>query len=210
MMALLAQNLRKDDMRQRVEALSDAEFSNLLDDVTHQAQRFVDSVALAGSEAFRSMLDQALFAFTYKIGLLCRAQRASLYLVDHERGELWLRVAQEEGGRPVEVRMPIGAGIAGRVARRGVPERIADAYADPDFNRAIDRETGFVTRSILTVPLLDAKGEVFAVAQLLNREDGQPFDEEDEKRFRQFADSVGVILRGWSRMAQTAAPEAGA
>src|SRR5262245_55436635 len=199
MMALLAQNLRKDDMRRRVQALSDAEFTELLDDVTGRAQRFVDSVSLAGSEAFRSMLDQALFAFTYKIGLLCRAERASLYLVDHERGELWLRVAQEEGGRPVDVHMPLGTGIAGRVARSGVAERIADAYADPDFNREVDRATGFVTRSILTVPMLEADGSVFAVAQLLNRADGQPFDADDEKRFRQFIDSVGVILQGWSR-----------
>ena len=212
MMTLLAQNLRKDDMRRRVEALSDAEFGELLDDVTGQAQRFVESVSLAGSGAFRSMLDQALFAFTYKIGILCHAERASLYLVDRARGELWLRVAQEEGGRPVDVRMPLGTGIAGRVARSGVAERVADAYADPDFNREVDRATGFVTRSILTVPLLGSDGNVFAVAQLLNRADGQPFDTEDEKRFRQFLDSVGVILSGWYRMAQTAGPtqEAGA
>jgi hypothetical protein len=154
--------------------------------------------------AFRSMLDQALFAFTYKIGLLCWAERASLYLVDRARGELWLRVAQEEGGRPVDVRMPIAAGIAGRMARSGVAERIADAYADADFNREVDRTTGFVTRSLLTIPLHDASGGVFAVAQLLNREDGQPFDADDEKRFRQFTDSVAVILEGWWRMAQAA------
>ena len=135
---------------------------------------------------------------------MCRAERASLYLVDRARGELWLRVAQEEGGRPVDVRMPLTAGIAGRVARSGVAERVADAYADPDFNREVDRATGFVTRSILTVPLLDGDGAVFAVAQLLNRADGQPFDAEDEKRFRQFADSVGVILKGWWRLAQQA------
>ena len=164
-------------------------------------------MALAGNEAFRSMLDQALFAFTYKIGLLCRAERASLFLVDRERGELWLRVAQEEGGRPVDVRMPIGTGIAGRVARSGVgrarsptptPTRTSTArsIAPPASSRA---------RS-WRVPLLDADGEVFAVAQLLNREDGQPFDADDEKRFRQFADSVGVILEGWWRMAQHGGP----
>jgi adenylate cyclase len=206
MMTLLAQNLRKDDMRRRVEALSDNEFGDLLDDVTGQAQRFVESVSLAGSEAFRSMLDQALFAFTYKIGLLCRAERASLYLVDHERGELWLRVAQEEGGRPLDVRMPISTGIAGRVARSGVAERVADAYTDPDFNREVDRTSGFRTRSVLTIPLAEPDGSVFAVAQLLNRQDGQPFDADDEKRFAQFTSSVGVILQGWWRLAQTADP----
>jgi adenylate cyclase len=211
MMSLLADNLRKDDLRRRVAALSDAEFGELLDEVTGEAKRFVDSVALAGDEAFQSMLDQALFAFTYKIGMLCSAERASLFLVDSERGELWLRVAQEEGGVPVDVRIPIGTGIAGRVARRGVAEIVADAYSDPDFNREVDQRTGFVTRSVLAVPLHDTAGEVFAVGQLLNRIDGRAFDTDDEKRFRQFTDSVGVILQGWWRLvkspATTGAPE---
>ena len=208
MMSLLAQNLRKEDLHRRVEALSDAEFGEVLDEVTGQAQRFVDSIALASNEAFRCMLDQALFAFTYKIGLLCRAERASLFLVDRERSELWLRVAQEEGGRAVDARLPIGTGIAGRVARSGQAERVSDAYADPDFNQEVDRATGFTTRSVLAIPLRDASG-VFAVAQLLNRLDGNPFDADDEKRFQQFVDSVGVILQGWWRMAQSVsrAPE---
>ena len=211
MMSLLAQNLRRDDLRRRVEVLSDAEFGDLLEEVTGEAQRFVDGIARAGDEAFRGMLDQALFAFTYKIGQLCRAERASLYLVDRARDELWLRVAQEEGGVPLEVRMPLGRGIAGRVARSGRAERVADAYADPDFNRDVDRSSGFVTRSLLTVPLHDTKGEVFAVAQLLNREDGLPFDADDEKRFRQLTDSVGVILEGWWKLveAQRPAPAGG-
>jgi len=206
MMSLLAQNLRREDLRDRVDALSDAEFGDLLDEVTAEAERFVAAAARANDEAFRGMLDQALFAFTYKIGRLCRAERASLYLVDRARGELWLRVAQEEGGVPLEVRMPLGSGIVGRAAKSGRAERVADAYADPDFHREVDRTTGFVTRSVLTVPLHDAGGEVFAVAQLLNREDGEAFDADDEKRFQQLAGSVGVILEGWWRMAQAQSP----
>jgi putative ABC transport system ATP-binding protein len=199
MMGLLAENVRKDDLRQRVETLSDEEFGSLLADVTGEAERFLHHTMLANDEAFRSMLDQALFACTYKIGLLCRAERASLFLVDRAREELWLRVAQEEGAG--DVRIPIRSGIAGRVVTSGESMRVDDAYAHPDFNPAVDRATGFVTRSILCVPLLDAKREVFAVAQLLNREDGQPFDDDDEKRFAGFADSVGVILQSWSQMA---------
>jgi len=201
MMGLLAENVRKDDLRQRVETLSDAEFGELLDKVTGEADRFLKATSLAGDEAFRSMLDQALFAFTYKIGLICDAERASLFLVDRERQQLWLRVAQEEGA--VDVRLPIESGIAGRVAASGSAERVDDAYADPDFNPAVDRDTGFVTRSLLSVPLLDARGEVFAVAQLLNRRDGRPFDAEDEKRFAELVASMGVILEGWRRLAET-------
>jgi energy-coupling factor transporter ATP-binding protein EcfA2 len=206
LMGLLAENLRREDLRDRVEALSDAEFGELFEEVTSEARRFVASAKRAGDVAFRSMLDQALFAFTYRIGKVCSAERASLFLVDRERQELWLRVAQEEGGVAVEQRLPIDRGIAGRVALSGVAERVADAYADPDFNREVDRVTGFVTRSLLTVPLRDARGEVFAVAQLLNRQDGLPFDADDEKRFQQFADSIGVILEGWWRLAETQTP----
>ncbi|HTY17533.1 MAG TPA: GAF domain-containing protein [Myxococcota bacterium] len=148
------------------------------------------------------MLEQALFAFTFKMGDLLDAERASLFLVDHERNEMWLRVAQEEGGKPLEYRMPLGAGVAGHVAASGQGCRIDDAYADPRFNRELDQETGFRTRSILCLPLRSsATGKVFAVAQLLNSRDGSVFDAEDEKRFGTFLDSIGVILETWCAMA---------
>jgi adenylate cyclase len=133
---------------------------------------------------------------------MLEAERASLFMVDAERGELWLQVAQEEGGKPVEFRMPITAGVAGDVASTGRSARIDDAYRDPRFNPAADRMTGFRTRSILCVPIRDSEGEVFAVAQLLNRRDGQPFDQDDEATFRKLIDSVGVILKVWSQMSQ--------
>jgi len=104
--------------------------------------------------------------------------------------------------------MSIDRGIAGRVARTGAAARVDDAYADPDFIAEVDRATGFVTRSVLAIPLLDARGRVFAVAQLLNREDGAAFDAEDEKRFRQFAESVAVILEGWWRLAEAPVADA--
>jgi adenylate cyclase len=72
--------------------------------------------------------------------------------------------------------------------------RVADAYADPRFNPEVDRQTNFRTRSVLCLPLLDARGRVFAVTQLLNRRDGEPFDERDERRFAEFATSLGGLL----------------
>jgi putative ABC transport system ATP-binding protein len=200
LMGLLADNLRKDDLRQRVETLSDGDFGELLDGVKGEAERFLAATSLASDRAFRGMLDQALFACTYKIGRLLRAERASLFLVDRERGCLWLRVAQEDGA--ADVRIPIGSGIAGRVAASGATLRVDDVQAHPDFNPEVDRATGFVTRTMLCLPLRDRDGAVFAVAQLLNREGGGRFDDADEQRFAAFADSVGVILESWSRLAR--------
>jgi adenylate cyclase len=86
------------------------------------------------------------------------------------------------------------------VAQFGDTIRIDDAYGDPRFNPEIDRKTGFRTKSILCVPIRDQAGKVFAVTQLLNRQDGEPFDDADEHKFSEFADSLGVILEALHRL----------
>jgi HD-GYP domain-containing protein (c-di-GMP phosphodiesterase class II) len=104
------------------------------------------------------------------------ADRCSLFTVDRERGELVSAVAHGTG----RIRIPLGAGIAGAVAASRTPVRIADAYADPRFNREVDHATGYRTGSILCVPMLSTTREVVGVIQALNRRDG-PFTEEDEE-----------------------------
>jgi putative ABC transport system ATP-binding protein len=202
MMAVLAESHRHGELRRRVSEMSSSEFRAGLEQLTSEARRFLEATEVANDEAFRGMLDEALFAFTVKMGNLLESERASLFLVDRERNELWLRFAQEEGDKPVDFRIPIGSGIAGSVAESGVGLRIDDAYADPRFHRAIDEETGFRTRSVLCLPIQDADGKVFAVAQLLNRRDGQPFDAADEAHFAEFLGSIGVILGTWWAVAR--------
>jgi adenylate cyclase len=130
------------------------------------------------------------------------AERASLFLVDDERRELWLKVAQREGGEPVDVRVPIDRGIAGHVATTGRSLRVDDAYAHPLFNPDVDRATGFRTRSVLCMPIADRTGRVFAVAQILNKRDGAAFTELDEERFADFARAIGPVLESWARMSR--------
>ena len=146
-------------------------------------------------------------AFTRRFGELLEVERASIFLVDRVRRELWLKVAQQEGGRAVDVRMPIDRGVAGQVATTGRTLRIDDAYASPLFNPEVDRETGFQTKAILCVPIADRRGEVFAVAQLLNKRDGRPFDEADEARFAEFARGIAPVLEGWVRMVGDRSPD---
>ena len=155
---------------------------------------------MSNTEAFESMLEQMLQAFTLKVGEILAADRVSLFLVDRTRHELFSKVAQGDGAKPLDIRVPLGAGIVGRVASTGRSMNIPDAYVEPLFNRAVDQNTGYRTRSILCAPILDRKGEVFAVAQALNRRDGQPFDGRDEARLGEFAASLGVVLESWSRM----------
>lgn len=206
MMSMLAQNQRKGDLVRQVRDMSSEEFAQLLQQVTNEAQEFLRVVEMSENDAFQSMLEQALEAFTYKIGQTLDADRTSLFLVDHENQQLWMKIAQQAGAEPVDIRIPINTGIAGRVAMTGETLNVPDAYQEPAFNPEVDKQTGYRTRSILCAPIKDHTGRVFAVAQLLNKGgDGRPFPPEDEKRFREFMRPIGIILESWWRMSHNTA-----
>ncbi len=198
MMHLLAMSKERQDVAAIVEDLDETGFAALLDELTAESLRFLESTALAGDEAFQGMLSQLLFALTRKLAQLVGAERASFFLVDDEHDELVLRVSQDAADRGL--RIPIGSGIAGAAATSGEPIRIDDAYADPRFNREIDKRTGFRTRSILALPVRDRSGHVFGVAQLLNPRRGGSFDAEDEKLFDRLVTPLAVVLETWARL----------
>jgi putative ABC transport system ATP-binding protein len=202
MLSTLAQYNRKGELARRVKDLSPADFAGMMDQVTGEVQQFLQVIASSNLDTFESMLEQVLEAFTLKIGQVLDADRATLFLVDPARGILWSKVAQAEGEKALDIRIPLGEGIAGHVARTGEVLNIPDAYASPLFNRDVDRRTGYRTRSILCAPILDTGKRTFAVAQLLNKKGQDAFDAEDEQKLREFAGSIGVILESWWRMSQ--------
>src|SRR5262249_14751333 len=95
---------------------------------------------------------------------------------------------------------PIGTGIAGHVAATGETMNIADAYNDPAFNPEVDRRSGFRTKAILCMPILDRKRTVIGVAQLLNKRNAPAFSNDDERRFREFAAPGGIIREPCTRL----------
>ncbi len=214
MMDMLAQHNRKGELARHVAGLTVEQFARELAQATAECEQFLRVVEMSNTDAFESMLEQTLRAFTLKIGDILGADRVSLFLVDAARGELFSKVAQSDGEKPLAIRVAVGAGIVGQVAATGRAMNIADAYVEPLFNPAVDQATGYRTRTILCVPIADRRGAVFAVAQVLNRRDGQAFDARDEARLREFATSLGVVLESWSRMAvqrsRATQPEVGA
>jgi len=203
MMHVLAQSNGRQRLEQTVAEMDETVFRHTLQELTQQAQRFLETTALASDEAYRSMLEQSLRVFTRRVGELLNAERASLFLVDRDRQQLILRVSEDVADGKT-VRIALTSGIAGAAAMSGKAVRVADAYSDARFNRDVDRQTGFHTRSILCLPLHDRTGSVFAVTQLLNRRDGQPFDEQDEARYADFAASLSVLLESLVGMARSA------
>jgi len=191
MMQMLAENRRKQPLETQVEELDENGFKQLLSEITEESRRFMAATALANDMAFKGMLARGLAAFTHKLSQILNAERSSLFLVDGDT--LLLKVAKDLQEGEV-IRIPIGSGIAGAVAQSGQVINIPDAYADPRFNPDVDKRTGYRTRSILSLPIKNRHGEVFAVAQLLNRRDGQPFDRVDEDRYASFIESIGLIF----------------
>ncbi|MBI3521849.1 MAG: GAF domain-containing protein [Chloroflexi bacterium] len=135
-------------------------------------------------------LDALLELIAQATTQVLKADRATIFLVDADRGELWSKVAL---GGVQEIRFPVGAGISGEVARTGTIINIPDAYADPRFLRRFDQVTGYRTRNLLTFPMTGAQGTVIGVFQVLNKAEG-PFTKEDEETLSSLASSAAVAV----------------
>jgi adenylate cyclase len=120
--------------------------------------------------------------------LILEADRSTLFLYDPKTRELWALV-----GDGVEIRFPCHLGIAGAVFVSGGTINIPDAYADPRFNREIDKQTNYKTNTILCMPVVNRKGQTIAVTQVLNKKGG-PFTAVDEKRLRAFSSQAAIAM----------------
>ncbi|KAJ3279886.1 cGMP-specific 3',5'-cyclic phosphodiesterase [Borealophlyctis nickersoniae] len=129
---------------------------------------------------------------------MTRADKASLFLLDAGKNELYSAVFDTVTKR--RLTFPLGRGIAGYVAQTGEIVNLDDAYTDSRFNKDVDVETGYRTRSILCVPVLGPSNKVVGVATLINKltPDGTggvlQFDGEDVAIFRAFSIVCGLAL----------------
>ena len=115
---------------------------------------------------------------------MVNADRASLFLVDRKRKELWSKIADNTP----EIRVKLGAGIVGAVATMGKTLNVPDAYRDPRFNKKIDMATGYRTRQILCLPIKNQRSQVIGVVQCINKKrGGQVFTRDDEERLSELA-----------------------
>ncbi|MEQ8661560.1 MAG: GAF domain-containing protein [Gammaproteobacteria bacterium] len=162
-------------------------------DESAQASRREEARILEVTQAVSSELDiEKLLRKIIGIASdLLDAERTTLFLHDRERDELWSRVA--EGMAEREIRIPSNVGIAGQVFTSRSAVNIPDAYADDRFNPEVDRKTGFRTRSILCVPVVNKHGLAIGVMQVLNRRGG-PFRPRDQRRLEMLAAQSAIAL----------------
>ena len=107
-----------------------------------------------------------------------KADRGSVFLVDHANQQLWSIVASGLGDQE-EIRIPIGTGVVGRVAQTGETINTGDAYSLPFFEQGFDQKFGYRTKSLLSLPIKHHTGQTVGVIQLLNKLEGAVFSADD-------------------------------
>jgi adenylate cyclase len=169
-------------------AIQSAQSFERMKAIREQELEFMKVVTEISSELkINSLLQKVMDEATRMLN----AERSTLFLNDEKSNELWSEVGQ--GLKAMQIRIPNHAGIAGTVFTTGKTINIPYAYADLRFNPAVDRQTGYFTRSILCVPVVNQHGKIIGVTQVLNKRGG-PFSHEDESRLKAFTAQISIAL----------------
>ncbi len=142
--------------------------------------------------ALESNVDRVLNRIVDTAKAMLDCERATLYVIDNAKNELWSRVLKES--ELTEIRLPLdGRSLAAEVARAGRVLRIDAPYDDARFDPSIDARSGFRTRSMLVAPIDARDRRRLGVLQAVNDREGA-FQENDERLIQALAGSAGVAL----------------
>lgn len=153
--------------------------------IATQKQRAANALIKATESLSKSSLDleETLANVMDEAKKLMNADRSTLWLIDHDRDQLWTKLLI--AGEMKEVRIPKGAGFAGQVATTGEPVIIPfDLYDHPNSqtSRETDQRTKYRTCSMLCMPVFNSDRELIGVTQLVNKVkqgDHPPYDPEN-------------------------------
>ncbi len=120
-----------------------------------------------------------------------RADRAYFFLWDDQTGELALQVDEDDPAFGFKIMA--GTDIAGWVALTRKTVNLLEAYLDPRFDPALDIITGYWTRTLLAVPVLNSKQGVIGVLEALNKRFGA-FNSDDEALLHALAHQYAPLL----------------
>ena len=191
--------------------LTQDRFKEVVNEVEQKLRIVNQTLSMLDAQGFDTILEEMLNSITTKTGELLNADRATIYLLDEEKNELYTTIAEANQGSGLEIRFPADQGIAGEAAtsKRGINIHY-DFFDDSRSAQAKIQyqKTGYRAYTMLTLPLLNDEDDLVAVIQLINklkpgcdhsisldeRIDLQGFTQSDEQLFVEFAPSIRLIL----------------
>jgi len=121
-----------------------------------------------------------------------RCETSTVYLIDEQTNELYFHIVSGDpnvGAKLQEIRLPMGTGLAGWCAQNNKPIIVPDTEKDPRFFKGADKKSGFVTRSMICVPMR-LKDKAIGVLQVLNRTGTIPFNDHDLEMLENMANQA--------------------
>ncbi|MCR5215300.1 MAG: sensor domain-containing diguanylate cyclase [Eubacterium sp.] len=139
---------------------------------------------------------RAIFEDMTELGrTMADADRASFWKWDKKKHELWTTSATGID----KIVIPDNTGLVGKALKEGRVVVTNDPYNDPDFNKAVDLKTGYTTKSVLVMPVANINGDFIGAFQIINKNNGQGFDEvEDVRRL-----SMAALISGLAMESET-------
>ena len=125
---------------------------------------------------------------------LIMAEGWSVLLTDESTNELVFEAASGKAGKKLlGMRLKIGQGVAGWVARYGKPLIVPDVAKDPRFYSGVDKQTKFVTKSVLCVPM-KSRDRIIGVVEVVNKVGGEQFTQDDFEIFENVVAHLTIAL----------------
>lgn len=190
----------REDRERHAWATQSQEIAGLREELAREHERLLALQDIGAASGSILNIDELLSLVVTRITRVMECDRTTIYLLDEEGKDLVARVA--EGEQRHEIRLPVGAGLAGWVARSGQLQNIADVYDDHRFDPAWDQRTGYRTRSMLCVPMKNRLGRPLGVIQCLNKRHGA-FTIEDEAMLSALAAQAAVTIENGRFFVQT-------
>ena len=156
-----------------------------------QTDPLVSLVKISRSITALTDIDKLLRVIAEETRNAMQADRCTVFLWDKETNELWSKVAL--GVENKEIRFPADKGLAGYVVQTGETLNITDAYSDSRFNPEVDKNTGYKTKTILCMPIMNNSHEIIGAFQVLNKIDGI-FTKNDEDLLIAIGGSASIAL----------------
>ncbi|XP_060569725.1 dual 3',5'-cyclic-AMP and -GMP phosphodiesterase 11A-like isoform X2 [Ruditapes philippinarum] len=169
---------------------------------TNEMEFFMDIVKDISNDLNLKSLSEKMVA---NISVLSDADHASVFFVEGKRSNkqsLVSKIFDVHSGTQImptktsdnSIRVPWGKGIMGYVAEHREIVNLSEAFKDPRYNDEVDRITGYTTDSLLCMPVKNSDDEIVAVAQVINKSNGEGFTKEDEKLLSAYLSYCGIAI----------------